>query len=382
MFLVRLLITILSLLVSSLTLAKAPGLWGWKLAVLAGEYGQFLCILPLITAAWAFFGSPQRGAWTWVTVALCLLSVILFLKPSLQAASLGRQLADRGEEAFGGAWQDEAFSWSKLWKLSGEAVPVETKSYRTFDDGTELLLDFYRPEEASPAPCVIMIHGGGWDSGDRTEISTLNHWLARRGFAVAAIEYRLAPDWKWPAPAEDVSAAMDYLQQNAGSLGIAGDRFVLFGRSAGGQIATATATRRDDKRVRGAVSFYGPQDMVFAWEYSTEDDVLDSFALLRGYLGGSPDEFPQRYEDASPYLKTDATVKAVPTLLVHGKLDTLVWVEQSKRYASRLDSAGAKSLYLELPWATHGFEFNQNGPGGQLALYALERFLRSQLEAD
>lgn len=68
------------------------------------------------------------------------------------------------------------------------------------------------------------------------------------------------------------------------------------------------------------------------------------------------------------------------TLLVHGAKDTLVWVRQSQRYAERLEGAGARHFYLELPWATHGFEFNRNGPGGQLALYALEQFLARELD--
>jgi acetyl esterase/lipase len=64
-----------------------------------------------------------------------------------------------------------------------------------------------------------------------------------------------------------------------------------------------------------------------------------------------------------------------PTLLVHGRLDTLVWYRQSERLAARLAAAGVPHYFLSLPWATHAVEYNLNGPSGQLTAYALAWFL-------
>jgi acetyl esterase/lipase len=69
------------------------------------------------------------------------------------------------------------------------------------------------------------------------------------------------------------------------------------------------------------------------------------------------------------------TAKSPPTLLLHGTLDTLVWPRHAERLAARLAAAGVPHVYVALPWATHAFDYNLNGPGGQITTYALERFL-------
>jgi acetyl esterase/lipase len=220
---------------------------------------------------------------------------------------------------------------------------------------------------------VLAIHGGGWDSGDRTQLPEINHRLARRGYAVAALDYRLAPRWRWPAQRDDIGAALAYLKAHAGELGIDRARFVLFGRSAGGQIATACAYTAEDASIRGVASFYGPQDLRFAWAYARPDDVLNSFLLLKQYLGGPPETEGPVYDSASAYFHVGA--RTPPTLLMHGDLDTLVWHRQSERLNARLAEAGVPHLFVSLPWATHAFDYNLDGPGGQLATEALDGFL-------
>jgi acetyl esterase/lipase len=69
--------------------------------------------------------------------------------------------------------------------------------------------------------------------------------------------------------------------------------------------------------------------------------------------------------------------QALPTLIIHGENDVLVSPEHSRRLNLKLKQNGIKHFYLKLPWATHGFDFNLNGPGGQLATYTVERFLNT-----
>lgn len=191
---------------------------------------------------------------------------------------------------------------------------------------------------------------------------------------MAAISYRLAPHHLWPAQREDVLAALAHLKAHATELGIDPTRFILFGRSASGQVASATAFTANDPAIRGVVAFYAPHDMRFAWDHSREDDVLDSFKLLRQFLGGSPDEAAQKYESASAFMRVERGVTP-PTWLVHGTIDTLVWRRQSERLAARLDEDRVPNVFVELPWATHAFDVNLHGPGGQLSTFALEWFL-------
>jgi acetyl esterase/lipase len=221
----------------------------------------------------------------------------------------------------------------------------------------------------------VVVHGGGWDGGDRTQLADWNHRWAARGFAVAAISYRLAPRHRWPAQREDTRAALDWLKANADRLGLDAGRLVLVGRSAGGQIATAVAYGANDPAIVGVVSFYAPQDMDFAWGVSREDDALNSVNLMRQYLGGPPDTSERQALYASASAQLMAGPSAPPTLLLHGRPDTLVWYRHSERMAARLREAGVPHYHLELPWATHGFDFNPDGPGGQLADYAIDSFL-------
>ena len=79
------------------------------------------------------------------------------------------------------------------------------------------------------------------------------------------------------------------------------------------------------------------------------------------------------YDSASAILLADRT--SPPTLLLHGRRDPYVWYLQSQRLAARLTALGVPHFFLDLPWATHGFDFNPRGPGGQLSAYAVERFL-------
>jgi acetyl esterase/lipase len=238
-----------------------------------------------------------------------------------------------------------------------------------------LKLDFYPAIGRENAPCVIVIHGGGWDSGERGQIATFNSWLARGGYAAADISYRLAPGAVWPAQRDDVAASIAYVKGHAAELGVDPTRIVLFGRSAGGQIAEACAYGLKDPSIRGVIAFYAPADMNFAWKWGREDDALNSPRLLRRFLGGDPGTAGPAYDSASGIGLVNSG--SPPTLLVHGVIDTLVWVRQSERLSARLSEAGVPNLLVSLPWATHALELNPDSPSGQLASYSTSWFLAS-----
>jgi acetyl esterase/lipase len=359
--------------VGTLTAFRSPDWLNWKLALLAGEFGHWAALVALGIGGAAWVMRAGHAGWAGGSVALSLIAAGLLLKPTWEAAQIGRVLPQQLEAAFGGAAPGRAaFSVVGLPESAPATVAVET---REFAPG--LKLDFYRAAAAAGsgqgAPCVVVIHGGGWDSGDRGQLAGFNHGLAQLGYAVAAIEYRLAPKFRWPAQREDTLAALAFLKKNAAELGVDATRLVLFGRSAGGQIASAVGYGANDPAIRGVVSFYAPHDMFFAYTYAVEDDILKSPNLMRQYLGGPPAAAKANYESASGHQMVKAG--SPPTLLVHGTIDTLVWYRHSVRLSARLAAARVPYVYVELPWATHAFEFNHAGPGGQLARYALEHFL-------
>lgn len=207
----------------------------------------------------------------------------------------------------------------------------------------------------------------------------MNRYLARRGIAVAAIEYRLAPRWTWPAQRDDVMDVIRFLKAHADELGLDGERFVLLGRSAGGQIAEAIAYGAPELQVCGCVAFYCPADLLFAFQYANKDDIRNSYKLLTQYLGATPEDEPDNYHTASGILHVNA--HSVPTLLVHGRRDELVWFRQSERLAERLSATGVPHLLLDLPWATHACDHNFDAPSGQLITWAVERVITNILAA-
>ena len=110
--------------------------------------------------------------------------------------------------------------------------------------------------------------GTGWTTAPR---AWLNDWLAGApGYMVASIDYRLSPQFKWPAQRDDLLAAIRFLRDHAAALGIDGDRLVpLLGRSAGGQMATAVAYAEVIPGVCGIVDIYGPTDFDLTWDAAT-----------------------------------------------------------------------------------------------------------------
>lgn len=351
---ILLLLAAVVVLVALLTVVRAPDyVWAWKLAIVAGEFGHWLVLLPLGLAVVAL--GSTTGSWRVTTVLLCTVAAIGFLRPAFTAWELGRGL---------GAG---AFSFARLYLHANPAAAAVRTEVFARPEGQELKLDFLPPDSAEassgrPAACIVVIHGGGWNGGDRKQLAEWNARFVAQGYAVAAISYRLAPQSIWPAQRDDVLAALAWLKANSGRLHIDATRLVLLGRSAGGQLATAVGYGARDPAVRGVIALYAPHDMPFAWSVSREDDALNSIKLMRQYLGGPPDT-PERlahYESASGQLL--ATTDSPPTLLIHGVPDTLAWYRHSERLAARLQELGVAHTHLQLPWATHGFDFNPAGP--------------------
>src|SRR6185437_10505580 len=106
----------------------------------------------------------------------------------------------------------QPFSFSKMFTGIGvKNVPFKTIAYKTIANDP-LTLDYYRATGNKQAPVIIVIHGGSWENGDSRQLPDLNSYLACRGYNIAAINYRLAPAYKSPAPVEDTKDAIEYLK--------------------------------------------------------------------------------------------------------------------------------------------------------------------------
>ncbi|MEV0981648.1 alpha/beta hydrolase [Streptomyces sp. NPDC049915] len=222
--------------------------------------------------------------------------------------------------------------------------------YCVRDGSRPLELDLWLPvgPPARPLPAVVFVHGGAWRTGLRDDMGPrLRAWrttpfarLVRAGFAVACPDYRLSGEAVHPAQQEDLAAALARLRTRGGELGLAAERPVLWGESAGGHLAALYALTAG-RTVAGCVVRYGPTDLTGAAAHTLE-------ALLLGHAAADD---PDRAREASPSAHVGGEAPAF--LLLHGADDTIVPVTQSRDLAAALRAAGADVTFRAVPGADH-----------------------------
>lgn len=228
-------------------------------------------------------------------------------------------------------------------------------------------LDLYLPPTAARWPLVVAIHGGAFRMGSK-EGEPAGAFVAR-GFAVAAINYRLSQHAVFPAQIEDGKAAVRWLRANAARYGYDPERVASYGASAGGHLAAMLGTAGDVKafevganlevssRVQAVVDFFGPTDFLQmdAHRPSPEAMVHDTPDSPESQLVGGPiRDNPDRVARANPV--TYVTPDDPPFLVVHGDADLLVPHHQSELLEAALRKAGVRIRLVTIPGGPHGGE--------------------------
>jgi acetyl esterase/lipase len=370
---IRLSFAIMVFVLALLAIFPAPTNLLWRISVGVTEYGHILAILIIIPFLFPWWHTVMGKISFAVAFSACLLA----LSPVLRALLVSDKLPSELSYVFGSVHMEDApFSFKKLFFGNPYSrIKCETLKYAS-GDSSDLFLDLYKdPALKEPAPCVVIVHGGAWEGGDSKQLEALNHYLAGKRYIVAAINYRLAPKYKAPAASDDVKKAIDFLKSHSSKYLIDVNRFIILGRSAGGQVALMAVYTMHDPSIKGAIAFYTPADMVWGYSMPGNPWILDSRRVLENYLGGTYEKVPQNYHRATPleYVSADTP----PTLMIHGQKDEMVAYEHNLRLKKILDPAGVKNVIVTLPWATHGLDYNFSGPGGQLSTYAVEYFLKA-----
>ena len=228
-------------------------------------------------------------------------------------------------------------------------------------DGEELLLDIYTPPARdTPRPAVMLIHGGSWSFGNRTEMADPARHLAEAGYVAFSIDHRLlngrAPN-PWPVQLDDAQRAVRWIRAHAADYGVDPEWIAAYGWSSGAHLAAMLGVRdtRDNSdpalaafssRVNSVVTLGADVDL-------TGSQTDFAFRLtLETLLGGPPEEQPAAYRDASPLFWVDA--EAAPMLIVHGGFDDIVLAEQSQRMVAALYEAEVEAVYAAIPSVGHG----------------------------
>ena len=223
-----------------------------------------------------------------------------------------------------------------------------------------LKMDIYYPRQSDgrPAPVALNVHGGGWSSGDKannaSEAPDIPELVAR-GYLVAAVNYRMAPDAQFPAMIEDVKCAVRYLRAHASNYQLDPNRIGAWGCSAGGHLVSLLGlTMPEDNfegnggysefssRVQAVVDMAGPSDVSTLGRYDA--------ALAMSVFGTAAYGDPALVK-ASPLTYVNA--KAPPFLIVQGDRDITVQPVMSKRLYDGLKAAGADATLLMVKNAGH-----------------------------
>lgn len=338
-------------LVAIWLIVPAPTMTLLPLAVGGPEISPLLLIPALVVAVLAW---RVRGRLRPVSLAFSIAAVILFTIPMVQYP------------------RDVPFSITTL--LAGVDMG-QSRLTRNVPlgqpEGVPLTVDIYQPISGGPHPVIVQIYGGAWQRGTPGADAVFAARLASRGYVVFAVDYRHAPQWQWPAQLDDVRAALGWVRSHAAEYGGDASKLALFGRSAGAQIAVVAGLQ--DPGVSAIISFYGPVNLTNGWRYPPRPDPIGSRSVLEALIGGTPDQMPDRYREASPI--TYVSSKAPRTLLIYGSRDHIVQPQYGRNLHAALTAAGATSEFVEIPWGDHAFDALPAGLSGQVALFYTERFL-------
>lgn len=238
--------------------------------------------------------------------------------------------------------------------MASDRVTVDEGLVFGAGGGRDLLCDVYRPPAGvANGAAVLLVHGGGWSSGDRSQLKGFGILLGREGYLCVASEYRLTGEAPWPAQIEDVKAAIRWMRANADELGIDADRIAIEGNSAGAQLATFAAGTAGDPRWEGSGGNEGVSTAVAAAiGFYTPTLFGAGFDEPRGAIAGAVLMLGDQADAASPL--TYASADFPPTLLVHGNDDSLVPESASLLMYEALRSAGAPvelHIYADQPHA-------------------------------
>jgi acetyl esterase/lipase len=250
--------------------------------------------------------------------------------------------------------------------VAGTFTTYEAIEYAT-PAGESLLMDLRVPDGAGPHPVILYLHSGAWITGDRFGGPAIRQ--ATRGYAVASIDYRLAPRHIWPAQIEDAKAAVRWLRANASRFQLDPTRIGVFGASAGGHIGSILGTSggvaalegmelgnaQFSSRVRAVVDLYGPTDLLKLEEQKLPCIPLDGNAAFMppSLLMGCPiQQCAEWTRTANPI--TYVTPGDPPFLILHGMLDCLVPYKQSVILDEALVGAGLESRLVLIPNGEHG----------------------------
>jgi acetyl esterase/lipase len=229
-------------------------------------------------------------------------------------------------------------------------------------NGTDIKMDMYFPIkfDSNPSPVLVYIHGGAWIFGDK-EINTGRADLPEllsRGYVIATVNYRLAPDYQFPSSIEDVKCAVRYLRANAEKYNIDPNYIGAWGDSAGGHLVSLLAlTNRSagfdvgqyleySSSIQAVVDYFGPENLTDPNFYNIYSIALDGiFGSYENMIKASP----------TYYISNDSSKYSPPFLIFQGDKDIVVFQSQSQEFYKKLIENNVTATLVMVNGSGHGF---------------------------
>ncbi len=272
--------------------------------------------------------------------------------------------------------QAQALSAEPRIAYPGGVTGLQSVWFKIVSGYRPITLDLYAPPvTATPKPLIVWVHGGGWRQGTTRVHPGYGDWtkalssLAARGYVVAAVDYRLSGEARFPAGLQDVQDAVRWLRKNANAYGIDPNRVALWGASSGAHLAALAAAACEEKSlndpasdvsispcVQATVDWFGPTDFSIALKPPTGVEPTSAAVIedMGDFLGCKLAACPaSQIRAANPIAYVSA--ETPPFLIMHGMADKTVSIADSNALNAALKAKGADVQMIAYPGLAHGF---------------------------
>lgn len=248
-------------------------------------------------------------------------------------------------------------SCQKESNLGTTELAAQTQLNIAYGTDASQKMDIYLPASRTTAATKVMvlIHGGGWSTGDKTDFTAYVDTLKRRlpGYAIFNINYRLATGAVnlFPTQENDVKAAIEFIYGKRNEYKIS-DKYILLGTSAGAHLSLLQANKYTNPvKIKAVVDFFGPTDLVDM--YNNPASAFAPPSAVSAVVGATPTTNLTLYQQSSPI--TFISAQSPPTIILQGGVDILVSPSQSVSLKNKLQSFSVTHQYVFYSTENHGW---------------------------
>ncbi|MBL7700051.1 MAG: alpha/beta hydrolase [Chitinophagaceae bacterium] len=257
-----------------------------------------------------------------------------------------------------GSLHENRIPGNALVKTTKDSLPWTIYNNVSYGNDVQQKMDVYLPSVRNPKTMtLVIIHGGGWCEGDKSEFNSYVAEFQKRlpEYAIANFNYRLVKNNEnyFPTQENDIVTAIEFLKSKAQDYNISTD-FILFGMSAGGHLALLHGYKHNDiAQIKGIISVFGPSDLLQL--YGNGKTAVSK--NLQTCINATPETNPGIYDQSNPI--NFITSHSAPTLMLHGDKDTIISIEQAYRLRDRLAKNSVVNKLVVYSGQGHGFTGNE-----------------------